>query len=300
MNIRSRQDLWFDTINYALLAIVGFLTFYPFLYMLILSFNEGTDTVRGGIAFYPRAFTLANFASIFTDKLILGAYKITILKTVIGTVTSVFITGLVGYGLAEKRLPGRKWIMIYMLIPMFFSGGLIPDYLNLRNLGLINTFSVYVIPSMFVIYNCIVMKSFFQQIPEELKESMRIDGAHELRILAQLIFPISLPLIAAISLFVAVTQWNDWFRGAFFVRDLKLVPVQTYLQGMMTRDFTNFFEKGRSSPLIAGASVLDYSSTTSLSLKIAAVVGSMAPILLVYPFLQKYFTKGVLLGSIKG
>ncbi len=268
--------------------------------MLILSFNEGMDTVKGGIVFFPRAFTLANFASILTDKLILGAYKITILKTIIGTLSSVLFTAIVAYGLSEKRLLFRREIMIYMMIPMLFGGGLIPDYLNLINLGLINSFWVYILPTMFVIYNFFVFKAFFQQIPDELKESMRIDGAHELYILVRLIFPISLPVFAAISLFVAVYQWNDWFRGAFYVKDLNLVPVQTYLQAMMSRDFTNFFEKSKVLEITVGGSVFNYAATTSLSLKIAAVVTCTVPILLVYPFLQKHFTKGVLLGSIKG
>jgi len=270
--------------------------------MLALSFNSGKDTLRGGITIYPRDFTLANYASILKDKLLLSAYKITILRTVIGTISSVFITALVAYGLSEKKLPGRKYIMIYMIIPMFFGGGLIPYYLVLKQYHLLNTFWIYIIPGLFSIWNCIVMKTSFQEIPQSLKESMRIDGANELQIFYKIIIPLSLPMFAAISLFVAVGHWNDWFTGAYFVQKTELIPVQTYLQMIMTRDMRAFLEMDLATKMaleLTGKDLTDYSKVTSFSLRIAAVVVGTLPILFVYPFLQKYFIKGVLIGSIK-
>lgn len=301
MILYTKREKYFDIFVYIFLIFVGFLCLYPFLYMFALAFNEGTDTLKGGITIYPRAFTLANFLTIFREKLIINSYKITILKTIIGTLSNVFITSLVAYGLTEKRLPGRKYIMIYLLIPMFFSGGLIPGYLNLKNLGLLNTFWVFIIPGIFSIWNCIVMKTIFQQIPESLKESMRIDGANELTVFFKIVVPTSLPTFAAISLFVAVAHWNDWFSGAYFVNKASLKPIQTYLYMIMTRntsidmDYLSKIEVEVS----GGANLADYSTITSLSLKVAAVIVGTLPILIVYPFLQKYFTKGILLGSIK-
>jgi putative aldouronate transport system permease protein len=304
MIIRTMGEKILDNINYVLLVIIVILTAFPLVHLLAIAFNEGSDTARGGITFYPRKFTFVNFSSIIQDPLILNAYKITILRTVIGTFLSVLITALVAYGLSERKLPFRSPILVYFLITMFFSGGIIPVFLNLRYLGLINTFWVYVIPGIFVIWNMIVMKTFFQEIPEELKESMRMDGATELFMFYKLIIPISMPLFAAISLFVAVSHWNDWFTGAFFVFKQNLVPVQTYLQSLMNREMADFIGQNlnvkMASQMSSGRNLNDYSTISSLSLKVAGVVVGTLPILLVYPFLQKYFVKGVMIGSIKG
>lgn len=302
MTTRSREDKIFDCFNTILLLIIALLCLYPFIYMLALSFNSGKDTLRGGITIYPRDFTLANYASILRDKLVLSAYKVTILRTVSGTISNVFITALVAYGLSEQRLPGRKYIMIYMIIPMFFGGGLIPYYLVLKEYHLLNTFWIYIIPGLFSIWNCIVMKTSFQEIPQSLKESMRMDGANELQIFYKIIVPLSLPMFAAISLFVAVGHWNDWFTGAYFVQKTELIPVQTYLQMIMTRDMRAFLEMDLATKMaqeLTGKDLTDYSKVTSFSLRIAAVLVGTLPILFVYPFLQKYFVKGVLIGSIK-
>jgi putative aldouronate transport system permease protein len=288
---------YFEYINYVLLAMVGILTLYPFLFIFILSLNEGTDTMRGGIVIFPRAFTLINYKFMLANSTLLKAYRITILRTLVGTVGSVFITALVAYGLSDPKLPGRSILMIYLLIPMLFSGGLIPYYLQLRNLRLINTFWVYIVPGLFNIWNCIVMKTFFQGIPESLKDAARIDGANEFQILFRVVFPVSLPMFAAISLFVAVGHWNDWFSGAFFVYDPKLVPVQTYLQQLMTQEMEGF---RASAPSVSDMiKFREYSTITSLSLRMAAVCIGTLPIICLYPFLQRYFIKGVLIGSLK-
>jgi putative aldouronate transport system permease protein len=269
--------------------------------MVALSLNSGTDTLKGGITFYPRVFTFFNYIAIVQQTYILDAYLVTILRTLVGTVTSVFITALVAYGLSERGLPGRKYIMFYMLVPMFFSGGLIPYYLALKSYSLLDKFWVYIVPGLFSIWNCIVMKTSFMQIPDSLKESMRIDGGNELQIFFRIIFPLSLPMFAAIALFVAVAHWNDWFTGAYFVTKNELKPVQTFLQFLMNRsDMSNFVTRtgdvaGSQSSLAA----FEKTRTTAFSMKVAAVVIGTLPILIIYPFLQKYFVKGVLIGSIK-
>lgn len=298
----AKNERVFDIFNYFFLSLFALMCLYPFIYMLALSFNTGTDTMKGGITVYPRLFTFANYAAIFRDGVILNAYKITILRTVIGTLSSVIITGLVAFGLSEKKLPGRKYIMSLLLIPMFFGGGLIPYYLVLKSYSLLDNFLVYIIPGMFSIWNCIVMKTFFMQIPDSLKESVRIDGGNELQIFLRIVVPTSMPMFAAIALFVAVGHWNDWFSGAYFVSRTELVPVQTYLQLIMNRTMQSFLEKDASQIIFQQRltmGLFDFSKTTSFSLKVTAVVVGTAPILILYPFLQKYFVKGVMIGSIK-
>ncbi|KLU68799.1 MAG: hypothetical protein RHS_5364 [Robinsoniella sp. RHS] len=295
--IKSKSDIAFDAVIKILLGFFGFLCVYPLWYILILSFNDGVDTMRGGIYFWPRQFTLANYIVCLRDNIILGAYVNTILRTVLGTVAGVAVTGMVAYGVSERNLPGRKFIMIYMMIPMLFSAGLIPTYLNLKSLGLINRFGVYIFPAVFSIWNCIIMRTSFEGIPTELKESMRIDGANELQILMRLILPISKPILAAIALFTAVGHWNDWFTGAYYVTNSKLVPIQTYLQSVMNRSLTNF-EQG--SVNLMGLDFGSLANANSMSIKLAVVVLSTVPILMIYPFLQKYFIKGVMVGSVKG
>ena len=301
MRILSAREKWFDVVNYALLALLALVCLYPVIMMTAISLNRGTDTMSGGVVFWPRSFTLVNYQVMLGNPNLRSAYVITILRTVIGTLGSVFITAIVAYGLSEHRLPGRKYIMVYMLIPMFFSGGLIPYYLQLRSLHLINSFWVFVIPGLFSIWNCIVMKTFFQGIPESLKESMRMDGASELTILFRIIFPLSTALFAAISLFNAVGHWNDWFSGAFFVTRGELVPVQTYLMHLMTMDMSQTYSHEQQQAAAQAMTRIsgDYASITSLSLRMAAVMVTLIPILVLYPFLQKYFVKGVLIGSIK-
>jgi len=301
MRILSRRERWFDVVNYIGLALLAAVCLYPVIMMLAISLNKGTDTMRGGVFLWPRAFTLVNYRVMLENVGLRAAYKITILRTALGTALSVFTTALVAYGLSEHRLPGRKYLMVYMLIPMFFSGGLIPYYLQLRNLGLINRFWVYIIPGLFSIWNCIVMKTFFQGIPQSLKESVRIDGANELIVLFRIVFPLSLPLFAAISLFTAVGHWNDWFSGAFFVTRGELVPVQTFLMHLMTMDMSQTYshEQMQANAQALARMTTEFSTITTLSLRMAAVMTAMIPILLVYPFLQKYFVKGVLIGSIK-
>lgn len=287
-----KSESMFDVINKIILFLFCFLCIYPFIYMLALSFNEGFDTMKGGITFYPRKFTLDNYITIFRDGVLLNAYKITLLRTIVGTFLSVLITGMVAFGLSERGLPGRRYIMFYLLVPMFFSGGLIPFYLTLSEYKLIDSFWVYILPFMFNIWNCIVMKTFFMSIPQSLKESLRIDGGTEPQIFLYIALPLSVPMLAAISLFVAVMHWNEWFMGAYFVHKTELLPVQTYLQIVMNREIQEFLKTA------PGGAMINV-TTTSFSIKVSAVILGVIPILILYPFLQKYFVKGVMVGSLK-
>ncbi|WML48351.1 carbohydrate ABC transporter permease [Neobacillus sp. PS3-34] len=298
----SRGEKTFGVFNTLLLAILALSTLYPFIYMTALSLNEGLDSLKGGIYFCARAFTWINIKTVVTNPLVQDAFFISIGRTVVGTIGTVFITGICAYALSFRKLPYRKLIMIYFLIPMLFSGGLIPYYIQLRNLGLIDSFFVYIFPGLLNIWNLIVMRSFFENIPDSLIEAAEIDGANPLTIFWRIVIPISMPMIAAISLFTAVAHWNSWFDGAYFVNDMSLKPLQTYLQNiLMNADAAQNLRQGSASvSASSNAAVAAASRTiTPMALKMAVVILGTLPVLIIYPLLQRYFVKGVLIGGVK-
>jgi ABC-type sugar transport system, permease component len=282
----------------ALLSLLCLSVLYPFLYMLAISLNEGADAARGGVYLWPRSFTLINYEIVLGNEVIRNSYWITIARTVVGTVCGMLVTLVAAFGLSYRGLPFRKGILGYILITMLFSGGLVPIYIQLHNLGLTNHFLVYIIPRMFSAWNMFVMLKFLQGIPEALVESAELDGAGPVRILFRIIVPLSKPMLAALGLFTAVGHWNDWFAGAFYVTDQSLIPVQTYLQQLLNAsDLSAVMGSNTNQEALARGS---QQNITLMSIKMAVVMVSALPILCVYPFLQKYFVKGVLIGSVKG
>jgi putative aldouronate transport system permease protein len=297
---KSLSESLFVFLNTAFMILLCAATLYPFIYILAYSLNEGTDAVKGGIYLFPRKFTLFNYKYVLNNGTMQSAYIISIGRTVLGTLLGLVVTGLTAYGISFRNLPHRKTIMFYMLIPMLFSGGLVPYYIQLANMRLINTFWVFVIPGLFSIWNMFVLMKFFAGIPESLRESAIIDGANELTVLWKIIVPVSMPAIAAIALFTAVGHWNDWFTGAFFVNNMKLIPVQTYLQRLLMADSLATITGNQEVNAEAVFRNSQVSNMTLKALKTAAVMVGTLPVLCVYPFLQRYFVKGVLIGSIKG
>ena len=296
---RSPREWIAQAIIVLLLSLLCISVLFPFLYMLSVSLNEGADAAKGGVYLLPRQFTLYNYEIVLGNEVIRHAYLITIGRTVIGTFCGLAVTLVVAFGLSYKGVPYRGTILGYVLITMLFSGGLIPFYIQLYNLGLINNFWVYVLPGMFSAWNMFVMLKFIQGIPDALIESAEIDGANPLRILWQIIAPLSKPMLAALGLFTAVGHWNDWFAGAFYVSDQNLIPVQTFLQQLLSaQDLSAVLGSNQNQEALARASQLQ--NVTLMSIKMATVMVSALPILCVYPFLQKYFVKGVLIGSVKG
>ncbi|ANS75583.1 ABC transporter permease [Paenibacillus yonginensis] len=282
-----------------LLSLLCVSVLYPFLYMLAISLNVGSDAANGGVYLWPRKFTLYNFEVVLGNAVIQHAYLITILRTMIGTIAGLLVTLLAAFGLSYRGLPLRGTLLGYVLITMLFSGGLIPFYIQLYNLSLVNTFWVYVIPSAFSAWNMFVMLKFLQGIPDALIESAELDGAGPLRVLVSVVVPLSQPMLAALGLFVAVMHWNDWFAGAFFVSDQNLIPVQTFLQHLLSaQDISTVLGSNNNIESLARGSMLE--NITLMSIKMATVMISAIPILCVYPFLQRYFVKGVLIGSVKG
>ena len=288
----SRSDRLFDAFNIAGMLLICFLTLYPIWYVLVNSFNDGQDAMRGGIYWVPRVFSLDNYIEVFKNAGIMTAMGITIAKTVIGVVCHVFFTAMVGYALSRRELLGRKFYLVMGTITMFFYGGLIPTFLLIRDLGLFDSFLVYIIPALFSFFDMIIFMAFFREIPDGLEEAARIDGANDLMIFTRIIIPISMPVVATIALFHGVYQWNDYFTGMIYVNKMDLQPIQTFLFRVVAQSSSN--------QIVATAGAAINRTVTSQSIKLATMVVTTLPIVLAYPFLQKYFVKGLMVGSIKG
>jgi putative aldouronate transport system permease protein len=276
---------------------MGFIMLYPYWNSLVISFNVGKDTMMGGLTFWPREFTLENYRIVFQDKRLVDALYISVMRTVIGTVISIFFTSMFAYGMTVKGLVGKKYYMIFCIITMYFGGGLIPYFLLIRELGMMNSFWVYVIPSIISVWNMIIFRAFFMGLPAGLEESAKIDGASLIGIFVRIILPISGPVIATLSLFTAVGHWNEWFSASIFISDAKLLPVQTVLQQILKSNIVS--EQLMQVSGAAQEQMAKKIGVTAKSLTMATMVVATIPIILVYPFVQKYFVKGVLVGSLK-
>jgi len=289
------SDKVMQVVIYFLLIVLAFLTFYPFWNSLVISFNIGSDTSLGGVTFWPRKFTFENYEIVFQDKRIFQAYLITIARTVVGTLVSMFFTALFAYGLSKKGIVFKKGYMIICIVTMYFSGGLIPYFILVYNLNLYNTFTFLIIHGMVNVYNMIIFRTFFQELPDGLEESARIDGCSNFGVFFRIVLPISGPVVATLGLFTAVGLWNDWFTPAVFIGNPNLIPLQTLL--------VQIVNAGQTATLIANLNTYAQSavqaSVTVKALQMATMMVATLPILAVYPFLQKYFVKGALVGSLK-
>lgn len=285
-----------QAIIYILLIALCLMIILPCINVVVLSLNEGKDAAKGGIFFWPRQFTLANYQEVFADGKIMSAYKITIGRTVIGTLLSLMITSLAAYALKEKHLPARTVIIFLITFTMMFSGGTIPTFIQYKNLNLLDSFWVYVVPSLVNVTYLLMMRTFFDAVPESLEESAKLDGCGYFGIYWRIMLPLSKPVIAVVGLYTAVNHWNDWFSGSFYMTNSDLWPVQTVLQQMLSRAMAAQQEITSVGQAIAN----NANTVTSDSLKMAAVVVTTVPILCVYPFIQKYFAQGVMIGAVKG
>lgn len=289
---KTTSEATFDIINNVFMFIVLFVTLYPIWYVLVNAFNDGTDAMRGGIYWIPRVFSLDSFKTVFQTSGIMTAMGITVLKTLLGTVIHVFFTAMVAYAFSRRELIGRKVYMLIGTVTMFFGGGLIPYFLLIRDLHLFDSFWVYIFPAMFSFWDLIIFLTFFREIPDGLEEAAKLDGANDFKIFYKVIIPVSMPVIATIALFHGVYQWNDYFTGVIFINNPDLQPIQTYLYRIVAQSSSNQMI----SAMPAGVA----QTVTSQSLKLATMIVTTAPIVFVYPFLQKYFVKGFMIGSIKG
>ncbi len=292
---RTRGEKIFNVFNYLILILVGFTTIYPLLYTFSISVSTKLAAETGGLHILPTwgQMTLDPYVMVFKNQEIWRAYGYTLFRTVVGTVLSVIVTCFYGYALSRPNLMWKKFFVTYITFTMLFSGGTIPIYLNIRDLGLINSVWVYILPILISAYNTIVARSFFAGIPEALNESAKIDGAGEFRTFFQIIVPLSKPIIMTLALWIAVAHWNSWFDSMMYITDNKKIVVQQYIQRIVNENATD-----RITDLGAGDNVRN--NMTAETIKSASIMVTVIPILCFYPFVQRYFIKGVTLGAVKG
>jgi putative aldouronate transport system permease protein len=290
---RGYGDKLFDIGLYVVMVIAAIATLYPFLNVLAISFNNSIDTVRGGITIFPREFTLDNYATIFAFDGLLTGFKNSVLRTVIGTIIGVLASSMMAYTLSRRDFQARRWMSVLFAMTMYFSGGLIPGYMLMRHLGLIGTFEVYIIPAILSVWNVFVVRSYIDNLPIALQESAKIDGANDWTIFWKVILPLCQPVLATIALFVAVGHWNAWFDTYLF-NNMKAENTTLQYELMKVLQSTqsgNNYRDPNAQQAIA--------SVSPESIKMAITIVVTVPILLVYPFLQRYFVKGMTLGAVK-
>lgn len=292
------SDYVLDILLVVIMVLVFVATLYPFLNSLAISLNDANDTILGGITVYPRKFTLENYKNIMKNPTIWKAYGITFARTIIGTFGGLIVTGSLAFALSRKTLVGRKFYTMLCLIPMYFGGGLIPTYFLIKELGLTNHFLVYIIPFLVNIWNMILMRSYFQSVPDALEESARIDGANYFTILYKIYWPVSTPIVATISLYFAVQHWNDWYTTFVYIRNPDLRPMTNVLLSIINE--AKFAEQMASLGVTDIGNAMRGKVTNVRSITMATMIVSILPIIIIYPFLQRFFIKGIMIGSIKG
>ncbi|MGD7045635.1 carbohydrate ABC transporter permease [Jeotgalibacillus proteolyticus] len=294
--LRTREDLIFDICNITFMIFLCVIMLYPFLNQIALSLNSATDSVRGGIYLWPREFTWNNYEYVFSQASIIQGIFISVARTVIGTVIGVLCTAMVAYAIAQEKFMFKKSITIIFIMTMYFNGGLIPTYLLMRDLELIGTFWVYIFPGLISAFNLIIMRSFIEGIPKSIFEQARIDGAGDFRVFFQIVLPLSLPVIATVSLFLAVGQWNQWFDVFLYnSSNESLTTLQYELMKVLQNTATS---NGDWNSALASGEHAD-NTVTPKSIQATMTIVASLPIICVYPFLQKYFVKGMTLGAVK-
>lgn len=291
-----RKGSWgsrlFDGFTIIFLAAAAVITIIPFLYLIAGSFTTSEELLRKGFVLFPTKFSLDAYRYIFSTATIVKGLSVTIFITLTGTLINLVFTVLMAYALARKDLDGRRPVMLMVVFSMLFSGGIIPTFLVVKELGLLDSYFALFLPGAINAFNLIVLKNFFQQLPEGLEEAAKIDGCHDVGILLRIVLPLSMPAIATFALFYAVDHWNSFFNAILYINDSGKWPIQVWLRQIVILSQGGV---GDSTQFDAGFIV-----PPPQTIKMAVIVVSTLPILLVYPFLQKHFAKGVLLGSIKG
>jgi len=278
----------FDLFNRLVLLLVAVVIIVPIWNIVVASFSSGKSLAEGGFVFWPKEFSTENYMVVLKDASIWKAYIVSVSKTVIGVITHVFFCSMMAYGMSKKDLRGRKLYSVLGLITLFFSGGMIPTYLLMRNLNLINNFAVYIIPQLLSYYDVIILMNFFRQVPSSLEESAKIDGAGVWRIFLSIILPLSKPALATIALFNGVFQWNDFMTAKLYITNKDLYPVQMKLYEIIVQQSTK--------NMGVGTVIMD---TTAKGVQLATIVITTVPIIIAYPLLQKHFVSGMMLGAIK-
>lgn len=290
----TKTERLFDVFLYIFLGIVMVVTLYPFLNVLAISLNESVDTVRGGIYIWPREWTLENYERIFSYTGLIQGFKISVLRTVLGTIIGLISASMLAFTLSRQEFKARRAFSYFLALTMYFSGGLVPMYILMRQLNLIGTFWVYILPGAVSAFNVFVIRSFMDGLPYALQESAKLDGANDFTIYYKIIMPLCKPVLATIALFLAVGQWNEWFSTYLYNGNK---PQWTTLQYELMKVLATTNQGGAMTNVNDMAKQMANISPESIKMAITIVV--TVPILLVYPFLQKYFVGGMTLGAVK-
>lgn len=288
----TRCERIFEACNIIILVLVGAMMIFPFLNMMAVSFSGDSAVLTGKVFLWPVNFQTSTYRYVMRQNQFWNSLKVTVLTTVIGTAGSMIVTCMAAYPLAKTWLFGRKPIMLFFIFTMLFSGGMVPSYLVMRAFGLINKLAVLIIPSLISVYNTILLKNFFEEIPEEIEESAQLDGAGSVRTLVSIILPLALPALATIGLYYAVNYWNSYTNALLYITKNALKPLQLYLYEVVSQALK--VDENLSMDEI------DALALTTESVRSATIMLSCLPIICVYPFLQKYFVKGLRVGSVKG
>jgi putative aldouronate transport system permease protein len=287
----SRGEKLFEGANVFVLGLVALLCLYPFIYTLSISLSSATEASRDGFHFFAKDVSLISYKVVLSNPNILTGYVNTVMRTVVGTVLTLLLTCVAAYPLSRREMPHRSMITFIVVFTMLFNGGMVPGYLLIKKLGMINSMWALVLPSVITAFNVIIVKNFFQSLPESLIESARIDGAGEWTVLLRIYLPLSKPVLATVALWTAVAHWNAWFDALLYITDDKKQVLQTFLQRIVIESSTELMELG-----ISDTSMMEFTSET---IKAATIIVTILPIICVYPFVQKYFVKGIMLGGVK-
>lgn len=282
----------FNVLNYTFLALLAFTTLYPFIYTLSMSLSTTRAATEMGLHLYPKEISTMAYQMVFKNRDIFVSYGNTLFRTIVGTLMGLLVTTMFAYALSRKEMPNRKLFTAVILFTMLFNGGKIPTYLVLKSLNLLDNIWVYVLPNLISAYNVIVARSFFQSLPSALNESASIDGAGEFTIFFRIIIPLSMPIIMTLALWMAVFHWNAWYDAMMYMTDNAKITVQCLLQRIIQENNSELISQG-----IVNPDAMQYTTET---VKSATIIVSILPILAFYPFVQRYFIKGVMLGAVKG
>ena len=291
---RTPGEWVLDIVKVVFLAFVVVVTVYPFWNIFIISINNATDAIRGGLYFLPRKLSLSSYAEILGRSTFLASIKVSVGRTLIGTPIAVLVTAMLAYPLSRKDLVGRKFWNLLFVFTMYFGGGLVPYYMVLKGIHMLNTFWVFIFPMMMSVYNMILIRSYIESMPDSLFEAAKIDGANDLVVFVKMVIPLSKPILMTVALFVAINQWNSWFDAYLYTSDQALKPMQSILVEILNQYQTGASTSQAMSNAKAGVTV------TPDSIRMAATMVATLPIIMVYPFVQKYFVKGIMLGAVKG
>lgn len=291
---RCASEWVFDICKVIFLGIVTIVTVYPFWNIFVVSINDPADAVKGGLYFLPRVLSFSSYKEILSRDTFLHSILITIARTVVGTPLALLCTSMVAYSLSRKDLVGRRFWNLLFVFTMYFGGGQVPYYMVLKNIKLLDTFWVFIFPLIMSVYNMILIRSYIESMPDELFEAVKIDGGNDLIIYWKMVIPLAKPILMTVALFVAINQWNSWFDAYLYTTSQVLKPMQSILVEILNQYNTGATTSAQMSNAKSGNTI------TPDSLRMAATMVATIPIICVYPFIQKYFVKGIMLGAVKG